>query len=66
MSGISGSNSESNHFVFFEEYDDKRFDAFVDVALRVLKSKEEGRELDPCSGKKEEKGTDLFFGKRTK
>ncbi|MHC8291286.1 hypothetical protein ACYZUD_31665 [Pseudomonas sp. XS1P51] len=49
MNSVSESSSDSNHFIFFSDYEKERFDEFVDVLLRALSVKEEGREFGPYS-----------------
>ncbi|MBD9609913.1 hypothetical protein IB245_00205 [Pseudomonas sp. PDM02] len=46
---VSESCSESNRFMFFEGYEEERFEEFVDVVLRALNSKVESRESGPYS-----------------
>lgn len=37
MNRISESSSESNYFIFFEDYEEEQFDEFVGVVLRAFK-----------------------------
>ncbi|WP_247256957.1 hypothetical protein [Pseudomonas moorei] len=49
MFRFSESSSETNHFIFFDDYEEERFEEFVNVVLGTLNVKEEGREFGPYS-----------------
>lgn len=40
MRKLSESASECGHFVFFNEYDEERFDEFVDYVLPAMNAEE--------------------------
>lgn len=43
MFRFSESSSETNHFIFFDDYEEERFEEFVSVVLKTLRIKEETR-----------------------
>jgi len=45
MNRISKSCSGSSRFIFLDDYEEERFNEFMDVVLRVLNAKEESREF---------------------
>lgn len=49
MFRISESSSETNHFIFFDDYEEERFEGFVNIVLRVLNIKEDARKFGPYS-----------------
>lgn len=49
MFRFSESSSETNHFIFFDDYEEERFEEFVNVVLETLNVKEESREFGPYS-----------------
>lgn len=49
MNKVSESSSDTNHFIFFNEYEEDRFEEFVDIILNILGLKEDRRELGPYS-----------------
>lgn len=49
MFRLSESDSETNHFIFFDEYEEENFEEFVSVVLRALNVKEDAREYGPYS-----------------
>ena len=49
MFRFSESSSETNHFIFFDDYEEERFEEFVSVVLKTLRIKEEARRFGPYS-----------------
>lgn len=49
MFRFSESSSETNNFIFFDDYEEERFEEFVSVVLRTLSIKEEARKFGPYS-----------------
>lgn len=49
MFRFSKSSSETNHFIFFDDYEEERFEEFVSVVLKTLRIKEEARRFGPYS-----------------
>lgn len=49
MFRFSESNSETSHFIFFEDYEEERFEEFVSVVLKTLSIEEEKRDFGPYS-----------------
>lgn len=49
MVRVSESSSETNYFIFFDEYEEERFEEFVSLVLRALNVKEDSRESGPYS-----------------
>lgn len=49
MNGFSESTSEYSHFIFFNGYEEDRFDEFVEFVLTTLGGMESEREEGPYS-----------------
>ncbi|WP_434677052.1 hypothetical protein J3P77_12995 [Pseudomonas sp. R1-18] len=49
MFRFSESSSETNNFIFFDDYEEERFEEFVSVVLKTLNIKEETRKCGPYS-----------------
>ena len=49
MFRFSELSSETNHFIFFDDYEEERFEEFVSVFLKALSIKEEARKFGPYS-----------------
>jgi len=49
MNRVTESSTETNHFIFFEDYEEERFEEFVDVVIEALNIKEASREIGPYS-----------------
>ncbi|MEA9976448.1 MULTISPECIES: hypothetical protein [unclassified Pseudomonas] len=49
MFRFSESSSETNHFIFFDDYEEEKFEEFVSVVLKTLSIKEEARKFGPYS-----------------
>lgn len=49
MSRFSESSSESNYFIFFNEYEEEHFEKFIEIVLRTLNAVEVKREQGPYS-----------------
>lgn len=49
MFRFSESSSETNHFIFFDNYEEERFKEFVSFVLKTLSVNEEARRFGPYS-----------------
>lgn len=49
MFRFSESGPETNYFIFFDDYEEERFEEFVSVVLKTLRIKEEARRFGPYS-----------------
>ena len=49
MNGFSESTSEDSHFIFFNDYEEERFDEFVEFVLTTLGARKPEREEGPYS-----------------
>jgi hypothetical protein len=49
MFRFSELSSETNYFIFFDDYEEERFEEFVSVVLKTLRIKEEARRFGPYS-----------------